>query len=77
MYSLQLGLRLGQLLNLLEPVEEVETLRVQQRAARLDFLTGDDGLDWQFDLFAINSDLSTTLANVGVYNARINARHGD
>lgn len=54
---LQLGLRRGHVLNLLELVEELEALGVEQRAARLDRLARDDALDRQLDLFAIDGDL--------------------
>lgn len=54
---LQLGLRRGHVLNLLELVEELEALGVEQRAARLDRLARDDALDGQLDLFAVDGDL--------------------
>lgn len=54
---LQLRLRLNQVFNLLKPVKEIQTLRVQQRAARLDRLAADNLLDRELDLFAVDGGL--------------------
>lgn len=59
-FRLQLGLRLCQVLDLLEPIKVVEAVRVQQRAARLDRLAADDFLDRQLYLFPIDSRLCHT-----------------
>ena len=55
--KLQLGLRLRQLFYILEPVKEVEALRVQKGSAGLDVPPRDNVLDGQLDLLAIHRDL--------------------
>lgn len=78
--SLQLGqhslglLLLDHVFNLLELVEEIQALRVQQRSAGLDGLSGNDVLDGQLDLFAIDRGLSSSsvvlLFDVKQYESR-------
>lgn len=47
----------------------IQTLWIQQRSAWLDRLSGDDALDWQLDLFAINSDLKVNSSSVSHWKA--------
>lgn len=66
--TLQLLLGSNQLLHLGELVIVLETLRVSQRAARLDGLPGHDLLDGQLDLFEVDGCLRGRLVQITTRN---------